>query len=533
MFAGQQTDMFSRIAPIKLSAVCEIAQNALLAVSLVVYLSGLWMGDYVVQFVGVFLMFVANVAFSLLRLETRILSLFLHAGMFLFWLTRPLFGMTYHHNNVWASNGEPALFFALFAILLSMFFVRLGTVLYEAWLSARRRGRMRKQASRLASMPADIVQVSGRYRESSFAKAMRVASLVVYIVCLAGSLVFGYQQLSFMRGLSYEEFYLTSTSAYSSSIVSSIDSMTPYAMCFYLATLPAKTPATIVLLLNVVTTAPELLIGSRGPFVLAIMFLGFYYLMRAFICREEGWITKFEVMLVCVGLPLGVLGMGAMNYLRGGHDVAPESILGTFCDALYKQGVTFSVLQYAYNVDPQIQNLGFKFYTFGLLTHTITQGFVGQLFLGSELLPETNSIDLALKGTLYSHTMSYFAHWNYLHGEGYGTSYLLEAYADFRYGGIIAISLLFGFVFAFLSHRAKDGCFAAIVFELMVARQVFYLPRGEAMSWLSFLWATRFWLAVAVITLLSLFLWYRFENAEELKRRTDIADGDARAHYAA
>lgn len=525
MMEVRHSGLRPRLAPIKAGAIVDVVQYGLFAVAIVVYLSGLWLNNYTVQFAGTMIMLVSNIAFSLLRLETRLLSLLLYLGMFLFWLTRPLFGITYKHDNYWGNNGEPSLFFALFAILLTLFFVRLGTVLYEGVLDSGRNQAKSGKRQKLYSVPGiNAFDSNGAFRKSTFLKAVRITSLVVYAVCYVGSVVYGYQQLSFMRSLTYEEFYLTSSSAYSSGIIAALDSMAPIAMCFYLATGPSKIPATIVLLLNVVSTGPELIIGSRGPFVLAVVFLGFYYLLRAYVCKEEGWITKFEIALVCAGFPLGILGMGAMNYIRGGHDIAPEGIVGTFCDALYKQGVTFSVLQYAFNVDPQIQNLGFRFYTIGQLTNTITQGFVGQLFLGAERLPETNSIELALNGTLYSHTMSYFAHWNYLGGEGYGTSYLLEAYADFGYGGIVGVSVLYGYVFASLSHKAKDGSYPSIVFALLVARQVFYIPRGETLSWLSFMWSTRFWAVVAIVALIGFFLCYRFRKQGEVASQGSVAD---------
>ena len=262
---------------------------------------------------------------------------------------------------------------------------------------------------------------------------------------------------------------------------------------------------------------------------MAVIFLGFYYLMRAFVRHEEGWITKFEVTLVVLGIPLGIFGMGVINYARGGIGLRPSSVLDMFCDSLYKQGVTFSILQYAYNADGQLQKFGFKFYTLGPLIHTITQGFVGQLFLGSELLPETNSIDLAVKGSSYAHSMSYITHWNYLGGEGYGTSFVLESFADFGYAGIAVVSTLLGTMMAFLSSRARVGGFASVTLALLTARNVFFLPRGEAVGWISFLWSTRFWLAIVIIAGFALFLYTRYTKTEIIAKRSASYQGAAQS----
>lgn len=87
----------------------------------------------------------------------------------------------------------------------------------------------------------------------------------------------------------------------------------------------------------------------------------------------------------------------------------------------------------------------------GAFISNITEGFIGQTFLGCEALGSTNSAKLALEGNSYSHTMSYFAHYNYLGGEGYGSSYILEWFADFGWGGIAVGSFRMACAFYLLS----------------------------------------------------------------------------------
>ena len=481
-----------------------VVQSACFALGILVYASGLWLDDFIVQFTGVFLMFLSNVIYAALRLKTRIMLLFLYLGMFLFWLTRPLFGIAYYDNGAWLNKIPASVTFAFLAIAIGLFFTRLGCDCYE-WVSDRK-------------TPKHTAGGTHRLFGNDLAlKAIRQASLIVFTICFFGAVAYRCQELLYARSVSYEALHLVSASTYSSSTLGTLSTMAPYAMCVYLATLPSKKPATIVLLLNIVTMLPTLLTGSRGSFVLAVLFLVFYYLFRAFVRHEKGWVTKFEVALAIIAVPLGIFGLGMINYLRGGHDIAPESIMGTFVDAFYKQGVTFSVLQYAFNTNPDLQLLGFKFYTLGPLTDTITQGFIGQQFLGCELLPESNSIELAVKGTSYAHSMSYVTHWNYLGGEGYGSSFVLEAFADFGYTGMIVVSALIGIVMAFFSNRLVQGGLCGITIALLAARAVFFLPRAETLGWLSFLWATRFWLAVAIVALLTLFLYWRLRKAHTIQ----------------
>ena len=515
MAAECKPQRFGKLATPRGTDIVFVLQGACFSIGLLVFLSGLWLSDFVVQFSGTMLMFAGNVAYAALQLKYRTFFLLLNLGMFLFWLTRPLFGLTYLHDNAWMNNNATAVEFALIAIMLALFFSRLGNDCYE-FFSTRKQNCPAKKTGFLPPCKHKNTLDSFLQNEQ-LVKATRHASLLVFAVCYCGALIYGYQGYAFSRLVSYETFHLASASEYSSSTLGTLGTMAPYAMCVYLATMPKKRPATIMLVLNILRTVPSLLTGSRGEFVLAIVFLGFYYIMRAFIRREQGWVTKFEVALVVVGIPLGVLGMGIINYARGGTGIRPDNVAGMFCDSLYKQGVTFIVLQYGFNVDGMLQQFGFKLYTLGPLVHTITQGFVGQLFLGSELLPETNSIDLAVKGSSYPHAMSFLAHWNYLGGEGYGTSFVLESYADFGYVGIAVVSAVLGILMACFSSRPQFGGLASTTISLLAARQVLFLPRGETIYWISFLWSTRFWLAIVLVAGLSLFLYSRYKKAHTIQ----------------
>ena len=181
------------------------------------------------------------------------------------------------------------------------------------------------------------------------------------------------------------------------------------------------------------------------------MFAALYFVLRAVTDTEERWITKRLITVVCIAAPLGIFAMGAMNYTRAGSTIAGFGFTSLISDALFKQGVTFTVLGHGYDVNPQIQDLGFRFFSIGGVTDTITQGFIGQTFFGCPNLGDANSALLALNGTSYAHSMSYFAHSNYLGGEGYGSSYILELYADFGFGGIIVGSFILGVAFPILS----------------------------------------------------------------------------------
>lgn len=482
----------------------ELFQAALLVASAFLFVLGGLAANPVIMAFGVFALYGFGLCFICHKLSSRILLLFLFIGIFLFWLTRPLIGMFYQ-TDAWFGATFDSTAFALGSIYLSIASLLAGSALYERFRRPALRvrtldtGRANEEKDRLAHVRG----AAHLFNRVDWLKAIQYASLVAYVVCFAGAVVYGAQMLSYMRGLSYEEYYLTSTTAYASSTLSSIAGLAPSALCVYLATMPRRSLATTVLIANILTTLPKLIIGARTDFVMAALFLVFYYLVRNARDGRGSWIGKKEIALLLVALPVGIIFLGALNYIRAGGGISTQGLLMQVADALHKQGVTFKVLEYGYEVEPLVSDLGFKCYSLGSLLTTVTQGFVGQLFLGCELLPDINSAALATRGFSYAHAMSFFAHSNYLGGEGYGSSYTLELNADFGIGGIVLGSLFLGFLFtAMASWIGKGWLSTTIIF--MAARRVFHMPRGEFIEWASCLWSTRFWLVIVLIVFLAL-----------------------------
>ncbi len=448
---------------------------------------------------GVLLQFASNIVFGLLRMRTRFLFLLLHGGIFLFWLTRPLIGSLYG-TQAWFGVTWDATFFSLWVIYLAMVFLLAGTLLYEGC-------RCREGKLLLPSWEAALHE---RMSPSSLGSRLfigniggiRIVSGALFLFCSAMMAVQACCMVAYMSGRSYEELYLASVSAYTPGFASFFSAMLAYALCAYLATLPRKRPASAALFLYIALSVPKLLVGGRADFVTACLFLAAYYVIRQMIDPKEKWITKRIVVAACAAIPVGIVLLGSITYLRAGTDAGFDNVLMSVADALYKQGVSFKVLQYGYEVNDQIQLLGPKLFVIGSLLSNITQGFFGQNLLGMPQLPDSNSVDLALYGNSYAHTMSFFAHPNYLGGEGYGSSYVLEAFADGGMPFVAALSFLFGLVFAWLSANTGRTWFTTLV-GLLATMSVYRLPRAAACEWISFIWTTRFWVFLILLIALS------------------------------
>lgn len=498
-----------RTSKAALRELAVLFQSLLVPLSLALFIAGLSFGDYSLAAVGVLCLYAANVVYGCLNLQDRLLFLFLHAGMALFLLPRPVIGL-FNPDRSWMLSSDETTSFALTALYLSLMFLFLGAAVCDAisCFNRRRGAEVERLAPRkipgaearglgagIRSFAPDLV---AKVSESDKIRFIRAAALLCFLVCLAGSFMEGAITLSYMQGLSYEDYYLIDPSEHVPWLVSLLAVMAPYLMCAYLATMPRRAPSVIVMVLHVLTTVPMLMVGSRSDFVISFLFAALYFVFRHVTDKRERWITKRIVAIAVVAVPVGVVSMGLVNYIRADSVLPDTDVLGMFEDAFWKQGVTFTVFGYAYDVNAEVQNLGFKFFSIGSFVSNITQGFIGQVILGLPSLPSGNSAEVALHGNEYAHTMSYFAHPNYLGGEGWGSSYILELFADFGYAGIAVGSFLIACAFYLLSRSVGRSWFWGMV-ALIGASNVFHMPRGYAIEWISFIWTTRFMGAMVLL----------------------------------
>lgn len=420
--------------------------------------------------------FVNNFAHCL-RLRRRFVFLLFNITLFVFLLIRPLTDTITDYP--WYRFGEEANVFNVLCLLVSQIALRIGSEVGEFL-------RIQYVTKRMPS-PVEPTQ-----KKLAFRKKLQLLSLLLYALAM---LFYGLSQgekLIYMEGRSYEEFYLFQSQL--PFYVHTLAAMTDYALCLFLATLPRKGPAFAALCVYVLSDVPTFLLGVRAPIVLDIIFALVYFLLRDALGSARPWVGRLEKAAMAIGAPIGMAVLGLVNYIRDSQQAA-FGFLDLIIDFLYKQSVSFNVLARGYNALSFLPGDTARNFTFGPFIDYICHGTIAQKLFGAVSLGSSNSEFIATYGHSFSHSMSFVAHPQYLEGQGWGSSYLLETYADWGYVGIFVFSLLLGLLFAWIVSIAKTNTLTCTI-ALVALTGLFFIPRGEATGWLLFLCTFQFWLVI-------------------------------------
>ncbi len=450
-------------------------KSVLLVVGIGLALIGYIVPDLTLLLLGVISVFLSNLIEGILNWKKYIVNIFFHITLFTFLLSRPVISMVKGYE--WWYLGKEASFFALSAILISLLSIRVGSGFINQYVLAKEKAK---------PMPTCAPE---------FLNSLQLVSLVAYIVCMVAYLVGEAEKLILMQGKEYVEFY-TSYKSQLPGPVSALIAFMPYTLCIYLATLPSKRKSFFALAVYVLSAIPSLIVGVRNPIVLNIIFAVVYYLLRDILENSNKWFGKFERFATVLVLPVAIIFLSAYNYLREGMSVE-MGVWDRILDFFYKQGVSFDVLCRGYNAIPDLPDVVAKNYTFGSIIDYFKFGSISQLFFGAEPMVRGNNEIYAIYGSSFAHSLSYVVHPNYLNGSGWGSSYLLETYADWGYLGIIIFSIILGILMVLMVTEFKRSTLWRIII-LMCLTSLFFIPRAEATAWLSFIFTMRFWAIVIV-----------------------------------
>lgn len=378
------------------------------------------------------MLIISSILYCFNNIKYYIIHLIFYITIFLFLVSRPT--IDYFKQGLINTYQEDVYRFSFLAVIVSIIGLTIGGLLISKKENNKKEG-YKTQKSRL------------------FINSIRKVSLAVFLISYPFYLIRLIERLMYRVNVSYYEYYADFKSELPY-FTYTLSTFVVYAMCIYLATKPNKRHSTIVLGMFVVGNVINLLIGTRNPFVLSLIFSFIYYFMRN--QTEKGiWIGVKEKAMFYIGAPIMMLVMGFLNYARDGAGIGNMSISELFLDFIYKQGTSFGVLARGYLYGSNLPIKEFRNYTFSPIIEYITRGNLGILFGGTPFTSANNSLELALESDRYAHNISYIVlKQDYLAGHGIGGSYIMEMYTDYGMLGLFLLSILMGIGFIFMIKSA-------------------------------------------------------------------------------
>lgn len=445
-------------------------------------------------------LFLGNLIYAIKDIRKRFLYLFFQITTFVFLLARPIIEFlrkeTMEGFAEQMIEGRKVVLIFLVVIECS---ILVGAVLCEKY---------GKKA---------MNHLKFKHTSEEFRGNLQVVALLVCIVTLG---LYTVQQLEPLLAIGMHNYvaYYTSFQSKLPGIVHTIASFMKYSLCIYLATLPGKRNAFIMLSVYVLSTIPSLLIGMRNPFVLSLLFALTYYMLRDYLEGKSVWIGKTEKILMCIAIPALMIAMIFYSYVRMGANAGDGNIVSLLVDFFYNQGNTFDVVAVGKVYETELREMCPNSYTFGGFVDYIYRGTVGQALFGTTPLTAGNSEFNALHGNSLAHALSYLANKeSYLAGVGLGTSFVLDTYIDYGYAGLILFSVLLGVLFVVMIYGfGKKVLLSTII--LYSLTNLFFIPRAEAMGWLTFIVTIQFWACVAGCYFVS-YICTRFKILEKVLKR--------------
>ncbi|MBS4178125.1 O-antigen polysaccharide polymerase Wzy family protein [Bacillus sp. FJAT-49731] len=322
---------------------------------------------------------------------------------------------------------------------------------------------------------------------SDFINHFRMVSVLFFFFCMVFRMYYLYEMQQVVQIEGYYDTFATFTSSLPSILVT-LSEMYDVAFFSYLATNPSKKRSTLPIGLYLLEGLMAAIAGRRSIFMLNLIIIFIYFCIRSIrddnfnVSEGKKWFGKKELISASLAFPSLMVYMSFIETKRSRYSTSEsqgyfDSILNFF----HSQGISANLIGYVQKYKQNFPKNGF--YTFGPLMEFIDSKIIRPVKGMPQLFGQT--AERAMEGHLFSHTISYLIMPTlYLSGVGYGSSFIAELFVDFSYVGVFIGSIVYGAILYILMYILRNSNLILITFALLMTRQILFVPRGAAMSFI-------------------------------------------------
>lgn len=302
---------------------------------------------------------------------------------------------------------------------------------------------------------------------------LRITSLIVFYITIIFKVMVDYEAVQVASSQGYFEYFSTFKSSLPS-IVVILSKFNTISFFIYLSTRPIKKLVLPVTAIYLAVNALSLLTGSRSNFMLNVLIIIIYFGLSTATSNEK-WFGKMEKMMVLILIPVLMVVMTYIGEARNKYSKGISSSIDTIFEFFYSQGVSVNIIGYTKLLEKSIPD---KIYSFGPFIEYFRYNILSK-FQDVKVL-EGQSVERALEGYQYSHTMSYLIMPDlYIRGVGYGSSYMAELFHDFGWIGLIIGGMLFGIIIGKFTLEFNNKSIFIVLIVLMMTRAILFVPRAS------------------------------------------------------
>lgn len=420
--------------------------------------------DYLMALVFVIYLLLILVCLSDIRRNIYFLIFLL--SFFIFLISGDLFEQIFHKYYYYIRFNPDETFHARLSIITSLVFILLGFVIPNS----------RKLSEKQSFLEHSLSQID------IYILSLRQASSSVFYLTI-GILIFDtINKVFFVQANGYIAYY-TSYDAILPLLIRKVGDFSPITLCVFLATFPSKKKSFPIIFLYFLYSIIGLFVGQRGNFVYNALFLFGYCVYRNEDYSDgEIWITKRMIILLILTTPLLLVFFQIFGYIRLGIEVVYTSFFDSLLSFFTNIGASSKVIKYGYIYKDQL--VDFRFYSLGELLNYLKYGKLFNLFNNNDI-PSPHTIRYAIEGHSFASIISFLSMPDrYFNGEGTGSSFIAELYADFGYLGIAVGSFVYGLVFKSISSLNRNEWLKTTI-KLYMMLNLINVPRGSFGSFLA------------------------------------------------
>lgn len=256
-----------------------------------------------------------------------------------------------------------------------------------------------------------------------------------------------------------------------------------FLFCAYLATMPTKKKTTPVILLYLVVAAVKLAYGSRSDFIIGLLFIAMYYVVRDRIAKnavdlvlKEKWISTKERIAMIAAIPAMMVLAVFIQAYRTGNTFDPASLLDIFLDFFSTQGVSIHIIGYGEQYIDELPQPNF-IYLFGNTVSFLKTNPLSRL-LFSTTTYAVNTRERAMFGSSFAQAISYLVNeTSYLSGYGAGSSYVAEAYVGYGLVGVFIVNAVLARIIHWINSYQYQSYWGSVI-VLLYIQSLFFMPRA-------------------------------------------------------